>query len=97
MTTKRPQVENLYQILYTPIVTVYVEKLEDGTFNIKHHVDCDFSDSFVYVHNAQTGTDHENTSEVLTSDVMKEVDKLVDSLALVEYYDVGWADENEPF
>lgn len=95
--SKDVQVEKAYQILYTPIVTAYVEKLEDGTFSVKYHVDCDFSDSFVYVHDVQTGMDHENTSEVLPSDVMKEVDKLIDSLALVEHYHVGWDDENEPF
>lgn len=87
------EVKTVHYVLYTPVVTVTVEEFEDGTFDVKRDVDCDFSSSFSYVHNTTTG---ENTEDFeVFRETSFEIDRLIDSLKLVQYYQIDY--EDEPF
>lgn len=87
------EVKTVHYVLFTPIVTVTVEEFEDGTFDVKRDVDCDFSDSFSYVHNTTTGMDTSDFN--MFRGKTFEIDRLIDSLKLVQYYQIDY--EDEPF
>jgi len=98
MSAKDKPVKRRLEIIYTPIVTVHVEEFEDGTFDVKSHTDIDFSDSFSYVYNTDTGDEY-TTSELADFFVpmMTTADELLGTLKLLEYYQPAWTPEDEPF
>lgn len=84
------------EFTFAPIVSVYVEEFEDGTFHVKTYSDIDWDGSFssIYDEEAQAEVDPNIAQQ---HPAWGEVDNFLSLLALREYYQPAWTPEDEPF
>lgn len=84
------------EFIFTPIVSVYVEEFEDGTFHVKTYSDVDWANSFSNIYNT-TAQEDMDENEANRHPAWDDVNNFLSTLALREYYQPAWTPEDEPF